>query len=205
MCGPYHRLQEVHRVLGRLNNFTLLTSDDMYDGDDESESDVDDIQPTYKSDSDVHVEHTDNEDDTAILTVQTDSAHTDTDYNLSDDTICYIPETELDSDSTKLDTNCILHSDSTRLDSDTTNTRPDKLGQQLSATPLLNRPDNETSTDTTPLLIRTNTGKRKRQAIATRIQHTDGTHTPPLNRPDNDGTSTDTTPLLIQTNAGKRK
>lgn len=78
--GPCHRLQEVQRVLGRLNKFIILTSDYMYDGDNECYSDV---EPTDKSDSDV--EPTDinttkrqTDDDSkhsAYLTVQPNTEH----------------------------------------------------------------------------------------------------------------------------------
>ncbi len=81
-----------------------------------------------------------------MLLTRTVPSNPDTDYNLSDDTILYIPETELDSDSdcTKLDSDCTkLDSDCTKLDSDCTKLDSDYTKLDSDTTPLLVRPDRQ--------------------------------------------------------------
>ena len=179
VSGPCCQLQDVQRVLGRLNKFTILTTDDTtYDGDDESDD---------ESDSDIEPKETD-------CTVQEKMAEqtktkydTDTGYNLSDDTILYVPETDIDTDSTRLDTDCIVintDTDSTRLDSDGTS-------------------------DTTPLLIRPHRLQPTRTMATKRLKYNDRTYTDsdatplltrtPLKCIDRTSTDSDATPLLTRT------
>ena len=187
ISGPRHRLLEVQRVLGRLYQFTILTSDDTtYDGDDESDGDIDTTTTVALTETKTGTEtdtKTETKTETKTDTKTETKTETDTDYNLSDDTILYVPETDLDetrldsdflldSDATRLDTECIVHNtdtDSTRLNSDTTS----------DTTPLLVRPyrsplrqppkrpihhdGTSTDTDVTPLLIHTKTKKTKQQ------------------------------------------
>ena len=216
--GPYHRLKEVKKALCRLDDFTLTGSDLDYDGDNESDSDMEphDLIQTatetkvdndsHAADSIANTEHTDDDynlsDDTIQYIPETElddyNLSDDTiqyipeteldDYNLSDDTIQYIPETEVDTDSTKLDSDCIIidtDSDFTRLNSDSDSTR-------------LN---SDTTSDTTPLLFRQERLPQRQQYSTTtkQLKRNAGILT------NNDDTSTDTTPLLIQTDTRKRK
>ena len=159
VTGPVHRLQEVQRFLGELNDFTTLLTDfdETYDADNESD---------------------------------TDSEHTD--YNLSDTTIEYVPETELDTTSTNSD--CRIVDTDTHFDTQSTDTTPvlhdySFLPQRHPQT-TPKRP--KTADDSTPVLF---------------IYPTTDDTTPPLTdretlkRPTathniHDSDSSDTTPLL---------
>ena len=178
VAGPTHLLHKVQVALGRLQQFTVLTNTDKsYDGDDES--DVSNESDISNADNSDHITTTDK----STLLLNTDN---DTDYNLSDDTVLYVPETDLshDSDSTRLDSDCVI-TDITRLNTDTDITRLD-TDATTDTTPLLIRPDRQSSPLHMPL-----TKRLKRTATASHHK-------------DND-TSTDTTPLLIQTATRKRK
>ena len=139
-------------ALGRLNKFTILTSDDTtYDGDDESDSDSDIDATTTMTPTEMKIE-------AKTITVQ---------MNTEDNT------TDTDTDSTRLDADCILlntDTDSTRLNSDAcSDTTPLLIRPYRSPLPTTTakrlRHNDRTSTDTdaTPLLIRTNTKTNKQQ------------------------------------------
>ena len=200
VSGRCHRLQEVKWALGTLNNFTILTSDDTtYDGDDESDSDSDIDAATTMTPTEMKIEAK-----TITVQMNTEDNTTDTDYNLSDDTILYIPETDLDE--TKLDDDLLLDTDSTRLNTDTDSTRlntdtdstrlnTDTDSTRLDADCILlntdtdsTRLNSDASSDTTPLLIRPYRSPLP-TTTAKRLRHNDRT-----------STDTDATPLLIRTN-----